>query len=229
MNKEQRKIQAVVFDMAGTTIDEGNLVYQSVQHAMKLFGFAFTLDKIMVEIGGMSKREGIEQLLKANFPNRCNKLLVDKIFDAFRNGLEERYISDTSIKEMAGASDLFRWLRSKNIRIALNTGYFRSTVDILIERMGWATENLIDFSVASDEVEKGRPEPNMLNKISSEFQVAPTHIAKVGDTISDINEGHNAGCAMVIGITSTKYSQEDLRQLGATHTISRLVELKELF
>lgn len=229
MKEEHKSIEAVVFDMAGTTIDEGDIVYHSVRNALQLFGFNFSLKHVMLEVGGMSKKEGIEKLLKAKYPNRCSESLIDKIFHAFIEGLEERYISDTSIIEMPGASDLFTWLQSEGIKVALNTGYSRSTVDILMERMCWTKGELIDFSVASDEVEKGRPEPFMLNKITSEFQIAPSNIAKVGDTISDIKEGHNAGCSMVVGITSSKYDREALLQLGATHTIEQLSELKDLF
>ncbi|MEM8896065.1 MAG: HAD hydrolase-like protein [Bacteroidota bacterium] len=229
MNKAFKDIRAVVFDMAGTTIDEGDIVYQSVKNALRLFGFEFSLDQVTLEIGGMSKREGIEKLLNEYYPGRSSEILVAKIFNAFIHGLEERYTTDTSIVEMPGASALFTWLKSEGIKVALNTGYSRSTVDILVNRMNWSQKNLIDFTIASDEVERGRPEPFMINEITSVFEIEPANIAKVGDTISDINEGHNAGCAVVVGITSPKYDRDALLGIGATHTIEHLSELKALF
>lgn len=229
MIKQFKNIKAVVFDMAGTTIDEGNVVYQSVLNALQLFGFEFSLEQVMLEVGGMSKREGIEKLLADYYPDRHDDKLIAKIFNAFMDGLEERYRTDASIVEMSGASDLFAWLKSEGIKVALNTGYSRSTVDILMNKMCWRKRGLIDFSVASDEVEKGRPQPLMIQEIVSEFHIAPANVVKVGDTLSDIKEGHNAGCAAVVGITSSKYDKEMLHSLGATHTIENLSELKAFF
>ena len=225
---KEKNIKAVVFDMAGTTIDEGNIVYQSVRNALQLFGFDFSLDKIMKEIGGMSKKEGILLLVKTNYPDRYSEALVEKIFNCFMLGLEERYVGDRALTEMEGATDLFIWLKSEGIKVALNTGYSRSTVDILMERMRWEGQKLIDIVITSDEVEKGRPEPNMINKIANKFQIEPAYMAKVGDTLVDIQEGINSGCSIVVGITSSKYDKETLLDNGASHVIDKLAELKEL-
>ncbi|MEM0938710.1 MAG: HAD hydrolase-like protein [Bacteroidota bacterium] len=224
----EKNIKAVVFDIAGTTINEGDIVYQSVRNALQLFGFDFPLQKVIMEVGGMSKKEGITKLIMENYPDRHSKKLLDKIFHCFIEGLEERYLGDPSITEMEGATDLFQWLKSKDIMVALNTGYSRSTADILMERMQWKKHMLIDTIITSDEVEKGRPEPNMINEIANEFQLLPASMAKVGDTLVDIQEGHNAGCSVIVGITSSKYDKEALLNIGATHAIDQLAELKEL-
>lgn len=224
-----KDIKAVVFDIAGTTIEEGDIVYQSVRNALQLFGFEYPLETVIRQVGGMSKREGIIKLVKAGNPDRYNEKLIAKIFHSFITGLEERYLADQSISEKDGATDLFQWLQSEGIKVALNTGYSRSTVDILLHRMQWEDQNLIDTVITSDEVEKGRPEPYMINEIANELQLGPDSMAKVGDTLIDIQEGHNAGCPVVVGITSGKYDQDALLSGGATHAIDQLAELKTLF
>lgn len=50
-------VKMVVFDMAGTTIDEGKTVYKCVRDALSEYGFEFTLEDVMSRIGGMNKKE----------------------------------------------------------------------------------------------------------------------------------------------------------------------------
>lgn len=221
-------VRAVVFDMAGTTIDEGKTVYRCVREAIAHFGFEYTLDQVIGRIGGMNKKEGI-RLLMTSQDEQVSDERVDQAFDLFRKNVEQAYLSDENIREKVGATELFRYLQSHGIKVVLDTGYYRSTADILIRKMAWADEGLIDYSVTSDEVEQGRPQPNMIFKMMEHFQLEnASHIVKVGDTRSDIEEGHNAGCAKVVGISSDQYDKEELLAMGATHAIDELTELKTI-
>lgn len=222
------KVKAVVFDMAGTTIDEGKTVYRCVQEAIAQFGFDYTLDEVMNRIGGMNKKEGIRLLMNTGAVNTPEEK-IEQAFGLFRENVEAAYKADKAVVEKEGASDLFMFLQEQDIKVVLDTGYFRSTADILINKMGWANEGLIDYSVTSDEVEMGRPEPLMIRKMMAHFELTDaSQIVKVGDTRSDIEEGHNAGCTTVVGISSDMYRKEDLLEMGATHAIDQLEELKTI-
>ena len=62
---------------------------------------------------------------------------------------------------------------------------------------------LIDVTVTSDEVKRGRPQPDMVFKAMQELGLKDAkRVAKVGDTPSDLEEGVNAGCGAVIGVTA---------------------------
>ena len=95
--------------------------------------------------------------------------------------------------------------------------------------MGWEDQDLIDFSVTSDEVEEGRPQPHMIRLAMEALGVEnPQTIMKVGDTQSDIDEGRNAGCGIIVGISSDQYSREQLLSMGATHAIDQLSEIIQI-
>jgi len=51
-------IELVVFDMAGTTVDEGGLVYLTLQRVLRGHGLAFTEDEFNA-FHGANKREVI--------------------------------------------------------------------------------------------------------------------------------------------------------------------------
>ncbi len=217
----------VVFDMAGTTIDEQKTVYKCVREALIEYGFEYDLEDVLNRIGGMNKREGIALLMKQVEPSVTEEA-IDVVFQVFKTNVEKAYSEGNGLKEMDGATELFGLLKSRDIKVVLDTGYFRTTANLLIDKMGWERDGLIDFSVTSDEVRAGRPEPYMIQKAMDVFQIqSPSEVAKVGDTRSDIEEGINAGCQLIVGISSDQYSKEDLLEMGATHAIDSLNELKE--
>ncbi len=227
-NSNSKQIKAVVFDMAGTTIDEGKTVYDSVRLTLKGYGIDISLEEVMRQIGGMNKKEGIQKLMTLKW-GKVEDKIVDEAAEIFRTMLEEAYRKNDQIHEMVGASSLFAHLQENNIKVILDTGYFRSTADLLIGKMGWKDQNLIDYSVTSDEVSTGRPSPMMIQKAQAHFDIEyADEIIKVGDTRSDVEEGINAGCKYVVGIISPLHSKEELLEMGATHAIEALSEIKDI-
>jgi len=227
-NTNSKEIKAVVFDMAGTTIDEGKTVYESVRLTLEGYGISLSLHEVMKEIGGMNKKEGIRRLMQLKW-GEVDTDTVDEAAEIFRTMLEEAYLKNDGIQEMVGATNLFSHLQENNIKVILDTGYFRSTADLLIGKMGWDEQRLIDYSVTSDEVTAGRPSPMMIQKALAYFNIEnASQIVKVGDTKSDVEEGINAGCKYVVGIISPLHSKEELMAMGATHAIYELAELKAI-
>jgi phosphonatase-like hydrolase len=169
-------------------------------------------------------------LLKKHGYPYISELFVQEMHVHFMKKMTDFYLHHETVHEKEGASDIFEWCKGHDIKVALDTGFDRSIVTPLLERMGWEKRGLIDASVTSDEVNHGRPSPDMINKLMEVTGVTDaTDIAKVGDTIYDLQEGANAGCGSVIGITSGAYTRDQLLQGPYTHLIDHLGQLKEIF
>jgi phosphoglycolate phosphatase-like HAD superfamily hydrolase len=54
------------------------------------------------------------------------------------------------------------------------------------------------------------------------------HVAKMGDTPSDLQEGWAAGCGLVIGVTNGSHTRKQLAPHPHTHLIDNLRELPGL-
>ncbi len=217
------KIKMVVFDMAGTTVDEGKIVYKSVCKALNNAGIKIDLEGVTSEIAGWNKKKGIAHLV-STLSDQSDPNTVDTIHNDFLQIVEQEYRSNPHIKEMEGASRVFQMLHDKNIKVVLDTGYHRRTADLLINRMGWG--KLIDFSVTSDEVEEGRPYPYMIQKAMANFNITDSQLVmKVGDAPSDIEEGHNAGCGIVVAILLDNPNLKKVMEQNPTHSIHSLDEL----
>jgi phosphonatase-like hydrolase len=221
-------IQLVVFDMAGTTVAEGGAVYQSLRNTLADNGLDIPADAVH-EVKGMDKREALRILIESSAMR--DQLLpgLDAIHEDFVERLIEFYRSDPAVTEMPGASETFRRLHQAGVKVALNTGFNRQIVEALLERLGWANSPLIDATVASDEVERGRPHPDMIQHLMFKLGVTdPQRTAKVGDTPADLLEGRNAGCGLVFGVTGGSSTREQLERFPHDHLINSVSQLPEL-
>jgi phosphonatase-like hydrolase len=130
---------------------------------------------------------------------------------------------------MPHTSDTFRRLKQAGVRLALDTGFSRPIVNAILERLGWNNGGLLDATVASDEVQRGRPHADLALKAMSLTGVRdPKRVAKVGDTPSDLQEGKAAGCGLIIGVTNGTHTRDQLAPHPHTHLIGSLKELPAL-
>jgi phosphonatase-like hydrolase len=221
-------IELVVFDMAGTTVSEGGAVYKCLRATLSGYGLGLAMD-VLHDVKGHDKREALRILIEQS--NLREQLLpgLDAIHEDFVERMIGFYRSDPSVGEMPGATETFRWLQERGIKVALNTGFSRDIAQTLIDRLGWQAEGLIDASVTSDEVERGRPHPEMILHLMKQLSVTdPQRVAKVGDTSADLLEGKNAGCGLNIGVTQGSSTRQQLEQFPHNHLIGSVAELPSL-
>lgn len=222
------QIELVIFDMAGTTVAEGGAVYQCLRDTLAANELEIPAEAIN-EVKGMDKREALRILIENSAMREQLLTGLDAIHEDFVERMIEFYHSDPTVTEMPGARETFRRLHQAGIKVALNTGFSRQIVDVLLKRLGWANSGLIDNTVASNEVERGRPYPDMIQHLMLNLGVNhPQHTVKVGDTPADLLEGRNAGCGLVVGVMGGSSTREQLEKFPHDHLIISVSELPEI-
>lgn len=217
-------IKMVVFDMAGTTVDEDNVVYKTVRQALAEAGYEFTLDQVLAEGAGKEKLQAIKTVLKV-YGGVEDDAIAQKVYDRFVVLLREAY-SDLNVMPQPHAVELFQGLKQRGIQVVLNTGYNAETAERLVKKLGWRKGLEFDQLVTASDVTKNRPDPDMILLAMERAGIADgSHVVKVGDSIIDIQEGRNAGCALNIGITTGAHTPEQLRSAAPDAVIDDLLEL----
>ena len=220
-------IELVVFDMAGTTVHDGDAVNASFRAALMAVGIA--VDPAIVNtVMGLPKPEAIRILL-AHSGRSLAEAEVQAIHDDFVRRMSHYYEVDPSVREVPGAAAVFAALRQKGIKVALNTGFSRAIANVLLGRLGWHCPTVIDAVVTSDEVPRGRPHPDMIQHLMARLGIRDAgRVAKVGDTKADLEEGINAGCGLVIGVTSGSFTRQQLQVCPHSHIVETVAEVPEL-
>jgi phosphonatase-like hydrolase len=224
-------IELVVFDLAGTTVYDGDAVNASFRATLAAWGLEAD-PSLVNSIMGLPKPEAIRILLDQVGRPRgvvASPENIDAIHEDFTKRMSHYYATDPAVHEMPGAAEAFAALRKAGIKVAVNTGFFRPITAVLLRRLGWRSPEVIDADVTSDEVPRGRPHPDMIEHLMARLGVQdPRRVAKVGDTKADLEEGTNAGCAVVIGVTTGSYSREQLQACPHTHILDSLQEVTAL-
>ncbi|MBO0861061.1 MAG: phosphonatase-like hydrolase [Chloracidobacterium sp.] len=224
----ESSIELMVFDMAGTTVSEGGAVYQCLRDTLEANGLGVPAGSLN-EVKGMDKYEALRTLIERS--DMREELLpgLDAIHEDFVERMIKLYRNAPSVGETPGASETFRRLRRAGVKIALNTGFSRDIAQTLIDRLGWERDELIDASVTSDEVNRGRPHPDMIQLLMLKLGVTdPRRVAKVGDTPADLLEGRNSGCGLIVGVTGGSSAREQLELYPHDHLIGSVAELPAL-
>lgn len=233
------KIQLVVFDMAGTTVRDRNEVQECFFQAAKSTGLQAEAKRINSMMGWSKKRvfETLwqEQIGKEHSDYQSN---VEASFLEFKTILEAHY-QTALVEPTDGCLDLFAWLKSQEVKIALNTGFYREVTNIILQRLGWdqglddryigSPTSIIQASITPSEIygNEGRPAPFMIQKAMYRLGITdPKQVITIGDTPSDVEAGLNAGCLLSLGITNGTHTEAEFAPYPNDGLIHSLAELK---
>ena len=239
MNKNKPQIEAVIFDWAGTTIDYG--CFAPLDVFIKVFrkrGIEVSLEEAREPMGlqkwqhirEMCNNERIANLWKESFGHFPTNQDVDDLYADFEPMLFS--ILPKYCDPIPGAVELIKRLKSDGIKIGSTTGY---TADMMAVVAPKAKEHgyIPDSIVTSESVPTGRPFPWMCYKNAMNLGVYPmNHIIKVGDTISDIQEGINAGCwtvGVLKGSSSLGLKESQVQTLSPDVLAEKMNEIAEKF
>lgn len=235
-----KNIELVIFDMAGTTVRDQKEVETCFAEACKITDLEVNEDRILA-LQGYSKIEVFRMLwnekIGETHPDFAKN--VQNSYENFTRILEEHYHSHT-ILPTDHCLEIFEYLRAHDIKIALTTGFYRKVTNIILNKLGWleglnseyfnaSGKGIIDLSIASDEVEKGRPQPDMILKAVKTLGINDLkNVINIGDTPSDLQSGKSAGVALSLGICNGTHSRTQLEAYPNDGLLSNLSELKSI-
>jgi len=216
------KIELVICDMAGTTVRDAGQVPQAFTSALAAHGIAVTPQAIN-SLRGASKRLAILNLL----PDGADRaLLAGRVYATFVEHLAR--VFNGTVEPVPGAREMIDTLRQRGVRIALNTGFDRETTHLLLDALRWR-EGVVDAVVCGDEVKQGRPAPHMIFHCMEATGISDVRrVVNVGDTVLDLQAGHNAGVALNIGVLSGAHGRDQMQAQPHTHLLNSVAELPEL-
>jgi phosphonatase-like hydrolase len=217
------ELKLVVFDLAGTTVQDNGEVPASFLSALNQHG-VHASEEQLGNVRGSSKRQAIFDLVPES-NDRVSR--ANTIYNSFREELSARYRND-GVKPIEGAEYVFTKLREAGVRVVLNTGFDRDITSLLLAQLTW-NKGVVDAIFCGDDVVNGRPAPDLIFAAMKAVEVVePECVANVGDTVLDLLAAQNAGVKWNIGVLSGAHSFAKLQQAPHTHLISSVSELPQL-
>ena len=232
-------LQAMILDWAGTTVDHGSLA--PIRVLQKIFadrGIEISEEEARRDMGVL-KKDHIRFLLRNSrisdaWRNRYQQTPGEDVVEALFADFIPQQISCLAecSSVISGVVEVVQRLRGRGLKIGSTTGYTRPMMDVLLPhaaRQGYAP----DCALCPDDVGAGRPLPWMIYENAIRMKVYPLEaVVKVGDTISDIEEGVNAR-TWTIGVSQTGnmigLTESGWRALPESERAERLQDARRKF
>ena len=220
-------IELVIFDMAGTSINEDNLVYKTVQKSLKEHGFDPGLDMVLEHGAGKEKWQAIADIVAILQNEKPSDSLIDEIHADFKTMLNQAY-DNHPMEVFPSVLKVMDQLKRKQIKIAYNTGYSRPIAEKILSKVGIVVGEDIDMLITADDVKEGRPGPEMIDLACNELNIEPSNCIKIGDSGIDIEEGRNAKVKYSIGITTGAQTRTQLERQHPDYILDDMLELMSI-
>ena len=220
-----KNIELLVLDIAGTTIDEDNVVYKTLTTAVNEHGYEVSLDRVLSTCAGMEKLEAITSLLKEINGNEEDANLI---FENFSEKLRKAY-QELDVKPIIGTEVFLLKMKAQGKKIVLNTGYTSEIAQQLLDKLKWKEDMHFDALITADDVSESRPSPEMIHLAMKKFNITEADkVLKAGDSVIDIEEGKNAGCGLTIAVLSGAQNRLELEKANPDHILNTISEAEDI-
>ena len=177
--------KAVIFDMDGVTFDTEKVYLDIWIEVFEKYGYKMTKE-LYVNVMGTGRKNVIKTFLE----NFGDDLPIEKMYEEKDNQLFY-IIENQGIPLKEGVKELFSMLKEKNYKIALATSAKRERVEKQIKDK-WLKESF-DAIVCGDDVEKGKPSPDIFLKAAKKIDVEPENCFVVEDSPAGIKAAFSGG------------------------------------
>ncbi len=222
--KNIKMIRLVIFDMAGTAIDEDNLVYKTIVESLKHDGIQTDLNTVLEYCAGKEKKDAIRDVIKEITKKNPTAELVDKIHEEFKRNLYTIY-KTAKMQVFPSVQKVIETLKQKDVKVSFNTGYSREVAEQILKNVDIHIGQDIDVLMTASDVKNSRPAPDMIIEICKKLEIPSNLAIKIGDSSVDIQEGKNAKVKYSIGITTGAQNRTQMEKASPDFIIDDMLEL----
>ena len=196
----------ILLDADGVLLDSVTFLSQALKHIADQCEAAKGISEDYYK-----KRLGlpIEELLKEVLSPHQNQQAIKIIKEQIAE-----FKSKQETPEVAGASEILRRIKESKKQVGIVSSRFRNALDIAINKHGWS--DLIDISIAGDEVHEFKPNPEGLITSIQTLQTPLDRVIFIGDSLHDAVAAQRAEVSF-IGVLSGVCSKEDWEKHNAQY------------
>jgi len=211
---QSRTVAAVVFDLDGVLVDS-EAVWGEIRERFTKESGGRWHEGALRAMMGMSSVEWSRYMhdeLEVPLPaEEINRQVVDQVAEGYRE----------SVPLLPGAVESVRSL-AKEWPLGLASSSNRPLIDLVLERAGLADS--FQVTVSSEEVERGKPAPDVYLEAARRLGVDPDSCAAIEDSTNGIKSAHAAGMA-VIAVPNRDFPPDQDALALAEVTLESLTDL----
>jgi HAD superfamily hydrolase (TIGR01509 family) len=208
--------KAVIFDLDGLLVDSEPIWYKTWEAFRSKKGLKGSLPTIMTRGRGI-KENVLLWKEKLGLKGDTKQLMAE-----YRSIFLD--LAEGKLKLMDGANEILAKLRINHIPIALaSSGNVREELLEILKSLNIL--EFFDLVFSGDDVEKGKPAPDIYLETARELNVKPEDCLVFEDSVNGAIAGKKAGMT-VFGVNKDKKVQKLLKETGVDKVFTSLAEIK---
>ncbi|MAT99145.1 MAG: beta-phosphoglucomutase [Anaerolineaceae bacterium] len=187
-------IKALIFDMDGTIVDNMGVHTAVWLDVLAEFGVEITAAEFQATMAGMTSLETLRKLV--------NPEMTDTQAAEIARRKEEQYREQyrAAMQPVRGLLSLLQEARRAGMSLAVATAAGNDNIDFVMN--GLALWDSFDAVVGADDVERGKPHPDLFLLAAERIGVPPEHCLVFEDALTGLEAARRAGMAAVAVTTS---------------------------
>ncbi len=199
--------KAVILDIDGTLIDSNGAHARAWVDALAEHGYQVPLDRVRRLIG-MGGDKVLPELTGLEKDSPEGQAISQRRTEIFR----ERYLPH--VEPLPGTRELLRRLRADGLELGVATSAKQDEVEALLRVA--QVDNLVQARATSTDVDRSKPDPDIVQAALGRLDEPPQETIMVGDTPYDVQAAGRAGVP-IVAFRSGGWSDGDLRGAAAIY------------
>lgn len=201
------KISTVLFDMDGLMVDTEGHYHQVQAEIIRKYGGTDPGPELAGRMMGQKPLDSMAIFASMTGVQVPPEILLEERSQVLR----ERF--RTGLRPMPGLEEILQFLKESAIPMGVVTGNSRIFLDLTLDKL--SIRDYFDSVTSSDEVERGKPEPDLYRLACQKMDTAPDRTVVLEDSANGILSGKRAGC-IPIAVPNEHTIHQDF---GAAHSI----------
>ena len=170
-------IRGVVLDVDGTLVDTNDAHARAWVEAMAEFGYKVAYEKVRPLIG-MGGDKVLPETIHLHKDSETGSQISKRREDIFK----QRYLPH--VRPFPGAKELLQEMRSHGLKLAVASSAKPDELKALLRLVG--AEDLIEEKTSSQDVQRSKPDPDVMRVTLKRTGLAANEVLMLGDTAYDI-------------------------------------------
>ena len=205
------KIKAILFDMDGVLIEAKEWHYEALNRALKLFGMPISRFDHLTSFDGLPTLRKLEMLtLERGLPKELH-VFINEMKQKFTMEIVHARCKPMFIHEYALSN-----LKDKGYKLAVCSNSVRNTVETMMQRS--ALSGYLDFMMSNEDVNRGKPDPEMYVRSMEHFALKPTECLIIEDNENGIKAARASGGHLLV--------VKEVTEVNLSNIINRISEIE---
>lgn len=188
--KELQQTKLVIFDMDGLLFDTEKIAYQAFEQTLANYGYTYTKDIFKQMVGGSKVDD--EKILQEAFGSHFRMQMIE---DEYENTFQ-KLLQSEGLQIKHGALKLLDALDERGIKRCIASSSPLETIEKYLKMANLT--NRFNFFMSGEEVEHGKPYPDIFLEACKRAQVEKENAMVLEDSYNGFLAAYRAGIKCII-------------------------------